>query len=254
LTNYSIHETISTRFIKNLLSFGLTMQLSTTNVKRLYLQVAEQLSEQIRSGAFAGQDKLPPERELARLFSVSRPTVREALTTLEVMGLVEVRPGSGVYLHEGALGVDRLPEDVPGPFEILEARKTLEPELAAFAANRIDDQQLEALRKTLHRFGDPDLSSDEIEQIDMQFHMQIAEATRNSALTGLVKWLWDVRGQSEVNVKFYHRVRDTGVRPAVDDHRAIVAALLARNENGARTAMREHLERAIADLSEMSLD
>lgn len=230
------------------------MELSNVNVKRLYLQVADQLSAQIHSGEFELGDNLPPERELARQFSVSRPTIREAITTLEVMGLVEVRPGSGVYVKDSALAKHDLPENVPGPFEILEARKTLEPELAAFAANRIDDQQLEKLRQILHRFGQAGLSSDEIEQTDKEFHYLIAEATRNSALEGLMKWLWDVREHSEVNVKFYQRVRNQGVRPAVDDHRAITAALLARNENGARNAMREHLERAIADLSEMSLD
>ena len=231
-----------------------TMELTAVNVKRLYLQVAEQLSKQILDGKYAAGENLPSERELARLFEVSRPTVREAITTLEVMGLVEVRPGSGVYIKKADFNKAELPENVPGPFEILEARKTLEPELAAFAANRIDDEQLESLRQTLHPFGKPGLGPDEIEQIDQEFHNLIAEATRNSALAGLMKWLWEVRAQSEVNVKFYQRVRDTGVRPAVEDHRAITAALLARNENAARKAMREHLERAIADLSEMSLD
>lgn len=230
------------------------MELSKVNVKRLYLQVAEQLSERIHAGEFKLGERLPPERELARLFSVSRPTIREAITTIEVMGLVEVRQGSGVYVRSTGKSDDRLPENVPGPFEILEARKTLEPELAAFAANRIDDEQLEELRQMLHRFGNPELGPDETEQIDREFHYLIARATRNSALAGLVKWLWDVRAQSEVNVRFYQRARETGVRPAVEDHRAITAALMARNENAARKAMREHLERAIADLSEMSLD
>ncbi len=230
------------------------MKSSTASTKRLYLQLAEQLSAQIRAGAFETGGKLPPERELAKLFAVSRPTIREAITTLEVMGLVEVRPGSGVYVRDPDAATASLPEDVPGPFEILEARITLEPELAAFAANRIDDGQLEQLKELLHRFGQPGLDSDEIERIDSAFHALIAESTRNSALAGMMKWLWDVRSQSEVNVKYYQRVREKGVRPAVDDHRAITAALLARNAKGARKAMREHLENAIADLSEMSLD
>ena len=230
------------------------MKPSSASIKRLYLQIAEQLSAQIRGGAFETGGKLPPERELAKLFEVSRPTIREAITTLEVMGLVEVRPGSGVYVREAESATHSLPENVPGPFEILEARITLEPELAAFAANRIDDGQLERLKELLHRFGEPGLASDEIEQIDHAFHALIAESTRNSALAGMMNWLWDVRSQSEVNVKFYQRVRDRGVRPAVDDHRAITAALLARNAKRARKAMREHLENAIADLSEMSLD
>ena len=230
------------------------MKIGDTHEKRLYLQVAEKLSGQIRAGAFAEQGKLPPERELARLFSVSRPTVREAITTLEVMGLVEVRPGSGVYISEDGAPARPLPENVPGPFEVLEARKTLEPELAAFAANRIDDAQLEELRGLLRRFGQAGLSPDEIEETDREFHHLIAEATRNSALAGLMNWLWDVRGHSEVNVQFYRRAREHGVRPAVEDHRKIAAALLARNAKAARNAMREHLEHAIADLSEMSLD
>lgn len=230
------------------------MELTAVNVKRLYLQVAEQLAAPIRNGELGPGDALPSERELARRLSVSRPTIREAITTLEVMGLVEVRPGSGVYVRESASQAMQLPENVPGPFELLEARKTLEPEVAAFAANRISDEQIEKLRLLLRRFGESGLEPADIEKIDKEFHMLIAEATRNSALSGLVKWLWELRSQSEVSVLFYQHARDRGVRPAVDDHRAITAALMARDENAARQAMREHLQRAVEDLTEMSLD
>jgi DNA-binding FadR family transcriptional regulator len=230
------------------------MELTAVNVKRLYLQVAEQLAAPIRSGELKPGDALPSERELARRLAVSRPTIREAITTLEVMGLVEVRPGSGVYVREAAGQGMSLPENVPGPFELLEARKTLEPEVAAFAANRISDEQIEKLRLLLRRFGEPGLEAGDVEKIDKEFHMLIAEATRNSALSGLVRWLWELRSQSEVSVLFYQHARDRGVQPAVDDHRAITAALMARDENAARQAMREHLQRAVEDLTEMSLD
>ncbi|MEE4216487.1 MAG: FadR/GntR family transcriptional regulator [Xanthomonadales bacterium] len=230
------------------------MELTAVNVKRLYLQIAEQLAAPIRSGELARGEKLPSERELASQLSVSRPTIREAITTLEVMGMVEVRPGSGVYVRDSGSSLMQLPENVPGPFEILEARKTLEPEVAAFAANRISDAQVKKLRQLLRDFGKPGLGPGEIEKIDREFHNQIAEATRNSALSGLVKWLWALRSDSKVSIKFYQRARDQGVRPAVEDHRAIIAALMARNENAARQAMREHLQRAIEDLTEMSLD
>ena len=230
------------------------MELTTVNVKRLYLQVAEQLAEHIRSGELGKGDALPPERELAKRLSVSRPTVREAITTLEVMGLVEVRPGSGVYVRDGGAALPESLENVPGPFEILEARKTLEPEVAAFAANSISDARIEKLRKLLRRFGEDGLGAEEIEQIDREFHLEIAEATNNGALSGLVRWLWDVRNTTEVSVRFYQRVRDKGVRPAVDDHRAILAALMARDGNAARQAMLDHLQSAVEDLTEMSLD
>src|SRR5690606_13454138 len=95
-------------------------------IKRLYLHVADQLSAMIRSGELKIGQRLPSERDLAARFSVSRPTVREAIVTLEVMKLVEVRPGSGVYVREAVGSRIEVPEDLPGPFEILEARKVLE--------------------------------------------------------------------------------------------------------------------------------
>jgi DNA-binding FadR family transcriptional regulator len=233
---------------------GDNVELQSINIKRLYLQVAEQLSALIHSGELKTGDRLPSERDLASRFSVSRPTIREALITLEVMGLVDVRPGSGVYIREAGGSKLELTEDLPGPFEILEARKVLESEIAAIAANRISDGQITRLKTLLRKMDDPEQSIKAVERIDEQFHMVIAEATGNSALVSSVKWLWGLRSESEISALFHDHARETDSRPAVDEHRAILAAVMQRDEKAARASMQRHLQRVIEDLTEITLD
>ena len=230
------------------------MELESINIKRLYLQVAEQLSTLIQSGELKAGDRLPSERDLAGRFSVSRPTIREAIITLEVMGLVDVRPGSGVYVGETGSKKLMLTEDLPGPFEILEARKVLESEIASIAAARITNDQLARLKVLLRKLDEPSRSIKDSEKVDQQFHTVIAEATGNSALVSTVKWLWDLRSQSEISVMLHGHARETGSRPAVDEHRAILAALMQRDAPAAKKAMERHLRRVIEDLTELSLD
>ena len=78
------------------------MPVQSIEPQRLYRQIAEQLRALIAQGEFATGDRLPAERDLARQFNVSRPSVREALIALEVEGWVEVRTGSGVYVQDRA--------------------------------------------------------------------------------------------------------------------------------------------------------
>ena len=76
------------------------MHLQTIKTKRLYIQVAEQISKLVRDGNIKTGDKLPAERELAEKLGVSRPTIREAMIALELQGIVEIRTGSGIYILE----------------------------------------------------------------------------------------------------------------------------------------------------------
>lgn len=230
------------------------MQLDTISVKRLYLQVAEQLSASIRSGELQLGDRLPSERDLASRFAVSRPTIREAIITLEVMGLVDVKPGSGVYIRKSVSVKQEFSEDLPGPFEILEARKVLESGIAGLAANRISDAQLERMRLLLKRMAKSGQSIKDIEKIDQQFHIILAEATKNSALVNSVKWLWSLRSNSEISVVFHDHARETGGPPAIDEHRAILSAVMQRDPVAAHNAMENHLQGVIERLTEATLD
>ncbi|NCF20569.1 MAG: FCD domain-containing protein [Haliea sp.] len=227
------------------------MQIQAVKVQRLYLQVAEQLQDLIANGVFEARKRLPSERDLADQFGVSRPTIREAMIALEIAGQVEVRSGSGVYVLDQRDGPAQIARDQgPGPFEILEARRLIEGETCALAAERISDEQLQRLQQILQAMEQENQRDDAAEQADQQFHSCIAEAAGNSALGATVGWLWDLRNKSEISTRFHQRVREEGIRPIIADHRAILDALQRRNARAARKAMNNHLQRVIDHLLE----
>lgn len=210
--------------------------------KRLYEQVADQLSARIAAGTYIVGERLPSERDLAAAFGVSRPTVREAVIALELDGLVEVKTGSGVYViarapKSGSPGVTDI-----GPFELLEARRGIEGEAAALAAQRITDDELaelEALVVEMELENKTDVIMSE--DADRRFHMTIARATQNSAMIAIIEMLWDTRNRSPQSIRFLEHVRANGVKPIIDEHTAIMKALHQRDPALARAAMRQHL-------------
>jgi DNA-binding FadR family transcriptional regulator len=214
--------------------------------QRLYERIAQKLSSSIARGEYKIGQRLPSERELAQSFEVSRPTIREAIIALELDRLVEVRVGSGVYvMNKEPPGGKAGATDI-GPFELLEARRSIEGEAAALAAARIDDAQLDALGELLAEMRtenehDVMLSED----ADRRFHELIAEATQNSGIIAAVKMLWDARARSPQNRSLSIKVRASGIKPRVDEHTSILKALKQRNPDAARAAMREHLTRVI---------
>ena len=223
------------------------MQIEAVKVRRLYLQVAEQLSNFIGEGTLKPGQRLPSERDLASQFGVSRPTVREAMIALEIAGLVEIRSGSGVYVLAGASSSKPTgqAEEVPGPLEILEARHAIEGETAALAATRIDQDALAALRRQLEVIADPAASTEKKEAADQQFHQLIAEASGNSALHSTIIWLWDLRSRTEISHTFHERLRQEGSTPVVRDHTAILEALEQGDAEAARRQMHRHLQRVL---------
>jgi GntR family transcriptional repressor for pyruvate dehydrogenase complex len=225
------------------------MHIQTVTVQRLYQQVAGQLVELINKGVFEAGKRLPSERDLANQFGVSRPTIREAMISMEIAGAVEVRSGSGVYVLEskGKLS-PKVDDQGPGPFEILEARLLIESDACELAAQRISDQQLQQLTELLSEMEQENMLDSATEKADEQFHCVIAEAAGNSAISATIGWLWELRNQSELSTRFFHRVRAEGIKPVIADHQAIVEALRQRDPGAARAAMNNHLQRVIDDL------
>lgn len=227
------------------------MEIQAVKTRRLFLQVADQLTALIRGGSLALGQRLPSERDLAERFGVSRPTIREAMIALEVAGLVEIRSGSGVYvIGDGAQFAPEAPDTGPGPFEILEARRLIEAEACALAAGRIDDRQLQQLRDLLREMERENQRESATEKADERFHCLIAEASGNSAISATVGWLWRLRNESEISQRFHQRLRREGVRPVIDDHRSILEALQKRDPAAARLAMTAHLQRVVDSLLE----
>ena len=224
------------------------MKIEAIKVRRLYLEVANQIEHLINSEQIKPGERLPSERELAVRFAVSRPTIREAMIALEIAGLVQIRTGSGIFvLNKRKSHTSGLRDEGPGPSEILEARRVLESETVALVAARISEQQIVNLEAALAEMEVEDAEGSVTEQADQRFHTIIAEASQNSALAETIRWLWELRNRSESSTIFHQRVREEGVHPSVEEHRRILNAIKRRDPVGARNAMQDHISRAIDD-------
>lgn len=216
----------------------------TQHHRKLYQQVADRIVAAINEGKYSLGKRLPSERDLAEEFSVSRPTIREAMIALEIRGLVEARHGSGIYVAAALPQESADTELDVGPFELTEARRLFEGEAAALAASTITDEELDALDRLVDDMA-AHRNSSEGEHADGAFHLAIAEATRNSAIANVIENLWELRYKSPLCVNIFARGRLGGVQQPVDDHRIIVQALRSRDPKAAREAMHAHLDNVV---------
>jgi len=219
-----------------------------TNAK-LYRRVSDGVLRQLAAGEVMIGSRLPSERELAEANAVSRATVREAMVALEMMGVVEMRKGSGIYVVGRGTPEAQETLDV-GAFELLEARRSFEAEVAALAAARIDDDTLAELEALIVTMTDPDVAVSE--PADRDFHVVIAAATGNSAMSAVVTDLWAMRERCTLARTIHQRARGGGEGLRVIEHRAILDALRAHDPDAARTAMRAHLDAVIDHLLAMT--
>jgi DNA-binding FadR family transcriptional regulator len=221
------------------------MPISTVEPRRLYRQIAAQLSALIASGEFAVGQRLPSERELAVQLGVSRPSLREALIALELEGLVEVRVGAGIWVT-AASGRDPatpVQHEGEGPFELLRARWLIEGEIAAVAAREASAADLASIRAALTEMERLEKKHEDFSAFDREFHLRIAASTRNGVLQAVVEDLWD-RGRGAMWRLMEQHFQTPELQAAsVADHRAILQALVAHDLREARNAMRAHLKR-----------
>ncbi len=214
--------------------------------RRMFWQIVEKIEIMIDSGKYPPGSRLPPERELAELFGVSRPTIREAIIALEVRQRVEVKTSSGVYVLEQY--IDKQDSVTISAFELTQARALVEGEAAALAAASISDKELAALQVTLNEME----ASNHPEKADREFHLIISTATRNNAILLTVEKFWKLRDLQPNIRNAYKSVCDTSDKDRLEEHRAIFVALKERNPQAARAAMHSHFNRLINALFAMS--
>lgn len=221
------------------------MPFQSIEPRRLYRQIADQIRSLIRSGEYAAGSRLPPERDLARQLGVSRPSVREALIALEVEGLVEVRIGSGIYVRAPGEDAKAAAPDAPaGPYELLRARYVIESECAALAAKAAKRTQVQAIEAALDEMDQEMETGHQPLAGDRLFHLRIAEATGNGALVHVIKLLWDER-TGPLYQQLEHHYDSPGLwRAAMNEHRAVLKSIAARDPEAARSAMQRHLDQA----------
>ena len=219
--------------------------------KRLYQKVADRIVGMIESGSYPPGTRLPGERELAERFEVSRVVIREAEISLEAIGRVEIKVGSGVYVREPEAGLGgKLP--TVSAFELTQTRLLFESESAALAATLITDEQIAELEDTIARMGRASHDSPDGDQADRDFHMLIAKATGNAANVFMMENLWKMRTEVEDVRKVYSAVCVEDSQHRVDEHSEILEGLRSRDPELARKAMRHHFSRLIEALLDAS--
>ncbi len=223
------------------------MPLHTVLPLRLYRQIAGQIAALIDNGEFPAGSRLPAERELAGLLGVSRTSVREAIISLEIAGLVEVRVGTGIFVTARpgpgrAPGVGQDPDRGPGPFELLAARKLVEGEIVALAARKATAADLTSLRDCVQRMESELDDFAAREASDRDFHLGLAKATGNGSLELVVAGLWNQRAEMWRRTQQHFHTRKLAEK-TLRDHAAILAAVARRDPEAARSAMHRHLAR-----------
>ncbi|MET3925816.1 FadR/GntR family transcriptional regulator [Devosia sp. 2618] len=214
---------------------------------RLYRQIAALLMERMEQGLFPVGTFLPAERTLADQLGVSRTSVREAMIALEVAGKVSIRQGHGVQVlpQMQALGVSA--QDDVGPIQAMEARRVIEPRIAAKAATNRSDIHLEAMRLAMALQAEGQSTKEpKYRQGDRGFHLEIARASGNPAYEIMVTTLWDYRHNA-----LFERFESLLLKPerianTQAEHAEIYQAIADGDSNGAAKAMQRHIDAVLA--------
>ena len=208
-------------------------------------KIIAQISDALVAGELKPGDRLPPERELAEQFGVSRTVIRDAVKTLAGRGILHVKHGAGIFVttsEENAIGrlgalSDILPLQGVRLRDLFEIRKVLEAEGAEWAARRRNDYHLERLRGILE---DAHRNSENLEVLserDAQFHVAIAEASQNLVLVRVMLTLLDLLAQSRRESLSIPGRAELSLK----DYERIVEEIEAQRHEGARETMLEHL-------------
>lgn len=229
----------------------------TVATSRLYEQIVEQIERTILDGQLKAGDQLPPERELAQRFGVSRTAVREAVKALSEKGLVEACPGRGTFVTNGTSqairqSLDRMIKinQPDGTLHLIEVREILEPEIAARAAARADEKDVAALREAFAAMDQAGGDADAFIEADLDFHLALAEAANNPLIPAVIDSIVALLREHRLRMFHVHGGPERGQY----HHRRILEAVERHDPEAARTAMRAHLQQVSEDSQKFSTD
>lgn len=212
-------------------------------------EIAGIVRRSIRSGTFAANERLPPERELAKSYDVARGTVREALNKLAEEGLVEIRPGSGTYVRAATPDYASPVIANARPLELIDARFALEPHICRLAVlhARLDDfDRAEELLALMDESRNDPVT---FATADTEFHIVLAEATGNPLLIWIIKQISQVRNLDQWAQMRHLTLNEKMIATYNLQHRNILNAIKTREPERAANQMKEHLETARLSLT-----
>lgn len=208
--------------------------------------VVERIKELLEQGELKAGSRLPPERELAGMLHISRPSLRTALKALSVMGIIHARPGAGTYITETGREIFHQPMKFmtlihkSGSAELFEARRIIETGLAELAAERATVLDLKALALEVEGMRNTTNDPEKFLEHDVRFHWAIARASGNPVMSGVMSTLMQM---------LYEVRRDTiksasDLDAATEWHQGIYDAISTHDKARAREMMFRHLSAA----------
>lgn len=213
---------------------------------RVYEKIVLQIRKLIEDGKLKPNDRLPSERELAKILGCSRTSLREACRVLESEGLIVSKPGGGRFIQNVdnrlTLQYHFSPVDLlekTAVIHFLEAREALEPQIAEIACKRADENDIAKMERALILMEETLKHPDEQVDADSNFHLALSEATQNFVFVSLM----------ETNLNMYRQVRkqtlQTEIRykESLQEHRDILNAIKKKDAGKAKEAMQNHLLR-----------
>lgn len=208
-------------------------------------EVSTRLRDMIHSGELRAGDKLPPERDLAKILGVSRPTLRAGIRSLTTVGILQSRQGAGTFVASGGESptLDSSPLRMLSALhgftsdEMFEARLALEMSIAGLAAERVDSENITLLAEEVAGMYASLTDPEQYLVHDMRFHQTVAAASGNRILTALMNMVAAIL--FEARSKTVHRALD--LKQSAEQHHNIYRALRERDPEAARKAMRDHL-------------
>jgi GntR family transcriptional repressor for pyruvate dehydrogenase complex len=223
------------------------MRFKPIKPKKVSSQIADQIRESILAGDFSPGDKLPPERELAEMFGVSRPSVREALNILSSAGLVMSYQGGGTVVqslvdpNQGNSLSELIRSQQERALEVIEVRKCMESWTAFYAAQRALPEDLRRMEEILTGMEKNLVGQQPSEDFDANLHIVIARATHNIVWLHLMQSIFDAMKEFQRGVWRAVYLTQEDHNLLYRHHAAIVAAIRTKDAEGAREAMMHHL-------------
>lgn len=223
------------------------MILKPIKTKKIYEQIVDQIGLLVSEGQLKPGDRLPSERELVEQFQVSRASIREAISALEMMGLIEVRAGEGTYIRQ--VNIDSVVAPLAWmlfiekdtDLELYEVRKILEVQAVGIAAERVQEDEIRDMYEVMEVMR-MDLEIDRLgEEADHYFHYAIARATHNKILIRLMNTISDTMQKTlKASRSKLYEDRNSPER-LYQEHRSIFEAIKSHNALMAQQLMLNHL-------------
>jgi len=214
------------------------------NKTRIYEEIISRIRAMVEKGDLTDGDRLPSERELSTSLRVSRPSVREALKSLENQGFLEIRQGEGTFISRKH--IEQSGEPLAAniltvkeyQIQILEIRRLVEPQIASLAAERATGDEMSRLEMTLSLQEEKVRMGETGADLGKIFHYMIAEAAKNRLLIRIIDTATDLFSENRKRYLHFAQRAETSIR----HHRKILNAITAGDSELAANSMKDHLD------------